>query len=162
MAPGNRLWRVDKAGTPFEVAECGSDDYCALLKMYDQFSRMGGSQGLPPPKKEIRHQWVERLLAQAMNFAAIHGGEIVGHSALILDMEKNDGEYIIFVSEAFRNRGVGTELTAIALKKARELGLDLIWLTVESFNFRAIKLYRKTGFVFTDQGERERTMVLRL
>lgn len=144
------------------MGECGSEIFAALARMYDQFSRMAVSQGLPPPKEEIRHKWIEGLLAGAKNFVALDGDEVVGHSALIPDMERKDGEYIIFVSEAYRNRGVGTELTAIAVKKARELGLDLIWLTVESFNFRAIKLYRKTGFIFTDQGERERTMVLRL
>lgn len=149
-------------GTPFEVGECGIEIFSALAEMYDRFSRMAVSQGLPPPKEEIRHKWIEGLLADARNFVAIHEDEVVGHSALIPDVEKNDGEYIIFVSEAFRNRGVGTELTSVAVKKARELGLGLIWLTVESFNFRAIKLYRKTGFVFTDQGERERTMVLKL
>ncbi len=162
MAPGNRLCRVDKTGTPFEVGECGIDIVPALTKMYDQFSRMAVSQGLPPPKEEARHKWIQGLLKEALNFVAVQGDQVVGHSALIPDEARKDGEYIIFVSETFRNRGVGTELTAVAVAKARELDLNLIWLTVESFNFRAIKLYRKTGFIFTDQGERERTMVLRL
>lgn len=162
MAPGNRVWRVDKAGSPFEVGECGKEGFAALAKMYDGFSQMAVSQGLPPSKEAERHRWVVYLLETARNFVALHGDEVVGHSALIPDMDRKDGEYIIFVSEACRNRGVGTELTAMAVQAGRELGLDLIWLTVESFNFRAIKLYRKAGFIFTDTGERERTMVLRL
>jgi RimJ/RimL family protein N-acetyltransferase len=57
---------------------------------------------------------------------------------------------------------LGTELTAVAVQKARELGLKRLWLTVEAFNFRAIRVYRKVGFQFCDEGERERTMVLGL
>jgi RimJ/RimL family protein N-acetyltransferase len=85
--------------------------------------------------------------------------KIVGHSALICDLDKNDGEYIIFVA-AFRNRGLGSELTAMAVQKARHMGLKTLGLTVESYNFRAIRVYRKVGFKFREEDELERTMTL--
>lgn len=160
MSPDNRIQFVDKKGVTFEAEECGQEHYDALKQMYDEFYPKGESQGLPPPGEHDRHRWIERLLRLARNFVIWSGDKVVGHSALIPDPEERDGEYIIFVSRPCRQRGLGTALTRMAVERARSMGLVRIWLTVESYNFRAIKLYRKTGFVFTDQGERERTMVL--
>jgi ribosomal protein S18 acetylase RimI-like enzyme len=130
--------------------------------MYDSFSPKGESQGLPPPDDDERRRWIEDLICGARNFVAEQDGKVVGHSALLPDFDKGDAEYIIFVSQHCRNRGLGTALTSMAAERARTLGLTRIWLTVESYNFRAIKLYRRAGFVFLDRGERERTMILSL
>jgi ribosomal protein S18 acetylase RimI-like enzyme len=133
-----------------------------LTEMYDSFSPKGESQGLPPADDVERHRWVEDVLLGARSFVAEKDGEILGHSALLPDLDRGDAEYIIFVSHKCRNRGLGTALTSMAVERARQLGLLRIWLTVESYNFRAIKLYRRAGFIFLDQGERERTMLLEL
>lgn len=147
---------------PFEIGECGGESCAALKEMYDGFNRPAVSQGLPPANKEDRDRWVEGLLAGAWNVVARTGAFIIGHAALIPNPERGDAEYVIFVSDVYRNRGVGTELTFFAMNHARELELKRVWLTVESFNFRAVKLYKKAGFQFVDAGERERTMVLEL
>jgi RimJ/RimL family protein N-acetyltransferase len=137
-------------------------DKWALADMYDRFVPKALTQGLPPLDDVARLAWIKGLLDTGMNFIAWHKGQAVGHSSLILDPERNDGEYLIFVNGAYRNRGVGTELTGLAVANAVKLGLASIWLTVEALNFRAIKLYKKMGFIFCDSGERERTMILRL
>ena len=162
ISPDDRVKCTDKTGSPFEVGVCGVRDSEALMAMYDAFYPLAESQGLPPAETKHRRQWIERLLATAQNFVVWKDEQIVGHSALIADRDKGDSEYIIFVSQDFRNRGLGKALTTMALDAARSLGLRRVWLTVESYNFRAIKLYRGTGFVFVDQGERERTMILDL
>jgi diamine N-acetyltransferase len=162
MASGDGTQHIDKMGCPFEVRECGDEHGAALTEMYDGFSPKGESQGLPPADDDERRHWVEKLLAGARNFVARQDGKVVGHSALIPDLDRRDGEYIIFVSREYRNRGLGAALTAMAADTARELGLNRIWLTVEAYNFRAIKLYRQTGFVFLDHGDRERIMALQL
>lgn len=149
-------------GCPFEVRCCGIEQLPELIKMYDEFSPKAISQGLPPTLEEHRHKWVRRLMEIGENFMAMKERKAVGHCALIMDQKREDGEYIIFVDQPYRNRGLGTELTAVAVQKARELGLKRLWLTVEAFNFRAIRVYRKVGFQFCDEGERERTMVLGL
>ncbi len=154
--------RIDKLGHRFLVSEIKQEP-CALLKeMYDGFSRTDLAQGLPPPDQQIRDQWVANLLKSANNFLAWSHGRVVGHSSLIADLHKGDAEFIVFVSEPCRNRGIGTELTLLAVDKAKELGLRKIWLTVESFNFRAIRVYQKVGFELSDTEERERVMVLNL
>ncbi|MFC1834775.1 GNAT family N-acetyltransferase [Thermodesulfobacteriota bacterium] len=162
MAPAKRFKGVDREGACFEAELCEEGHFSALTEMYDSFPEMALAQGLPPPQKEGRHRWVKHLVDNAMNFVVWEEGKAVGHSALIVDLQRGDGEYIIFVRDSFRHRGLGTHLTAMALEHGRSMGLSEIWLTVESFNFRAMKLYRKVGFEFADQGTRERTMVFRL
>lgn len=162
MSCGRCFQYIDKMGCRFEVQCSGIEQLSELTKMYDEFSPKAVSQGLPPIMEEQRHKWVVRLIETGENFIAWQEGKAVGHCALILDRKREDGEYIIFVDQPYRNRGLGTELTAVAVQKARELGLKRLWLTVEAFNFRAIRVYRKVGFQFCDEGERERTMVLGL
>jgi len=154
--------RVDKLGHRFLIGEVKQESCTPLKEMYDGFSRTDLNQGLPPPDDKIRDQWIQTLLKSANNFLAWNHGKVIGHSSLIAEMQKRDAEFIIFVSEPYRSRGIGTELTVLAVNKAKELGLDKIWLTVESFNFRAIGLYQKVGFKLSGEAERERVMVLKL
>ncbi|MBI4961934.1 MAG: GNAT family N-acetyltransferase [Desulfomonile tiedjei] len=162
MACSRRFEHIDKMGCPFEVGCCGMENLPELTAMYDAFSPKAISQGLPPSSEEQRRKWVKKLIEGGENFIAWKEGKAVGHCALILDRQREDGEYIIFVDQPYRNRGLGTELTAAAVQKAREIGLKRLWLTVEAFNFRAVRVYRKVGFQFCDEVERERTMVLEL
>ena len=153
---------VDKLGASFEIGECGDECFLPLIEMYDGFSRTDLTQGLPPPDKKARDFWVEMLLKSAKNFLAWQEGRVIGHSSIIPDTRRGDAEFIIFVSQPFRNRGVGSELTVLALQKAKELGLQKVWLTVEFVNFRAMGLYHKTGFQLVNHAGRERIMVLEL
>ncbi len=156
-----RFEGIDKEGNPFLVRECDPESAADIKRMYDRFGQPAISQGLPPADKEYRDGWIDKLLEFGYNFLAWEEGEPLGHSSIIPDFDRGDAEYIIFVIERFRNRGLGTALTETAVDKAHELGINRIWLTVENFNFRAIRLYRKVGFVFVDEGERERTMIYR-
>jgi RimJ/RimL family protein N-acetyltransferase len=162
MTSPGRLEKIDKLGQGFEVGEAGPEFAGEAKSMYDGFARLAISQGLPPSDKEIRDRWIDRLFEFGSNFLAWTDGLTVGHAAVIPDFDRGDGEFVIFVSEAYRNRGVGTALTTLAIEFSRNMGLRRLWLTVEAFNFRAIRLYRNAGFAIVDEIERERTMVLRL
>jgi GNAT superfamily N-acetyltransferase len=162
MVVHTRVQRIDKLGSPFEVGYCSIRQLDELIRMYDEFSPKAISQGLPPIDAASRRQWVQKLLDSGENFLAWIEGKAVGHCALVCVPDKYDAEYIIFVHQPYRNRGIGTELTATAVARARELGLKALWLTVEAFNFRALRVYRGVGFQFVDADERERTMVLYL
>jgi GNAT superfamily N-acetyltransferase len=153
---------LDKLGGEFDVTYATMADTSALVAMYDTFSPKALTQGLPPSDDTARFQWVTKLLETGENFLAWSQGAVVGHASLIVDLDKRDCEYLIFVLQSCRHRGMGTVLTRLAVERARELKLRSIWLTVEALNFRAIKLYRNMGFVFCDAGERERTMMLGL
>ncbi len=162
MTTHNRVRRIDKVGCEFEVGKCDLESSSQIKAMYDGFARLAISQGLPPAQKEIRDRWIEKLLEFGRNFLAWSDGNAVGHAAVIPDFDRGDGEYVIFVTESFRNRGLGTSLTEIAIEDSRLIGLKRLWLTVEAFNFRAIRLYRNAGFIAVDHGEKEITMILRL
>jgi RimJ/RimL family protein N-acetyltransferase len=162
MSSVERKTIVDKIGQELELRSCSTVDHWALADMYDCFVPKAITQGLPPINAEARFCWVKNLLMNGENFAVWDAGRVVGHSSMIADISAGDAEYLIFVDGRYRNRGLGTELTCIAVDRAREMGLKSIWLTVEALNFKAIKLYKKMGFEFSDSGERERTMILEL
>lgn len=149
---------TDKTGAPLGLSEGTPEDSATLMEMYDTFTLKGMYQGLPPIEHDARAQWVAKLLRTAENFLAWDGGQVIGHAALILDKERNDAEFLIFILSSHRNRGLGKKLTQMAVEKARKLELKAVWLTVEAFNFRAVSVYRKCGFVFLDTGEPERHM----
>ena len=138
-----------------------ASDADELLQMYAHFSPKGKFQGLPPEDKTGRAKWIQHLMSCASNFLALRKDKVIGHAAMIPDLRVRDSEYLVFVDQHYRGRGVGTELTRAAIDLARELGLELIWLSVDACNFIAIRLYRKFGFDFCDKGQlrTERKMV---
>lgn len=96
------------------------------------------------------------------NLLAWHEREVIGHAVLIPDLKGRSGEYVIFVHQDYRNRGIGTALTRAILDKARDLGFQSVWLTVAITNSIAIRLYVKLGFQYCDMDECERTMRIAL
>lgn len=153
---------VDRQGDMFDLGPYASEHRDALTEMYDGFTPKSITQGLPPANDQRRHEWVAHLLDSGENFLARLAGKVVGHSCLIRADDGRNGEYIIFIDQPYRNRGLGTALTRLTIRRAQEMKMEAVWLTVEALNFKAVKLYRKIGFVFCDAGERERTMILRL
>jgi RimJ/RimL family protein N-acetyltransferase len=162
METENRLICVDKKGCSFEVGVCCIEDFSCLLDMYELFSLRPVSQGLPPASPEALRNWIQGLLEAGKNILAWREDRVVGHAALIPDYIKGDCEFLIFVDSSCRNQGIGAELTRLALEQVKKLDLKLVWLTVEVYNFRAIKLYKKFQFEFCDSGECERTMLLKI
>ncbi len=162
MGTDESVRRVDKNGSPFSVSALGRNDPAPLLDMYNTFFPETETQGLPPLNRHVRLSWVNRLLQTGENFVAWRQDKPIGHAALLPDMDARNGEYLIFVGRPHRAGGVATELTRLVIERAREMGLEKVWLLVAGGNFRAIKLYEKFGFTFQDTGMWERTMVLHL
>jgi ribosomal protein S18 acetylase RimI-like enzyme len=106
---------------------------------------------------------VKQLVARGWNLLAWHGEEeVIGHAVLFPDLETQDAEYLIFVMQSHRSLGVGKALTLSAIERARTFDLKTLWLTVDAYNFRAIRLYRKMGFMNHEafDATTERMMVL--
>ena len=148
----------------FKVEEYTDRDYPHLLDMYDLFSPKGKFQGMPPVDGVTRRKWIRRLTDEGLNFLAWQEGKVIGHLVLLPDFNKFDAEYLIFVLQLARGKGVGTKLTRHALTWARLHGIRVVWLTVDTYNFRAIHLYKKFGFNFPEPFEHtpERLMILRI
>lgn len=153
---------TDKLGYSFELGSCSVQDFQCLIEMYDFLVPKEESQRLPPGDSQARREWVRNLLEQGLNFAVWKESKIIGHAVLLPDLVRREAEFLIFVSLPYRDRGLGTALTKAAMARAREMKLKFIWLTVESYNFRAINLYKKFGFVFCDEAGWERMMMARL
>jgi len=155
---------IDKQGKPFEVKPYSPEDYAFLDTMYVTFYPKGKFQGMPPLKDEASRKWIKGLLEIGENLLAWQDGTVVGHAVWLPDFAKGDAEYLIFVSHPKRGRGIGSQLTQVAIDHVRHLGLTSIWLTVSATNFRAIGLYKKFGFTYssTSIAETERKMTLNL
>lgn len=152
--------KTDKAGGSYEIGPCDADDFSLLLDMYYFFTPKSASQGLPPQNTEACYNWVKRLVEIGKNYLAWKNGRIIGHAALVPYPNGKSAEFIIFVDQNHRNLGIGTELMRVVLEEANELGFPSVWLTVETSNFIAIRLYRNLGFHFCDTDICERTMLL--
>jgi len=154
----------DKFLVPFLAGECGPEERPELVCMYNHFAPKVIAQGLPPAKAAERDRWIDKLLASSWNFLAWREERVIGHSAMLPNLDKSDAEYIVFVLPSHQNRGLGTVLTCLALDTARSRGIRKVWLTVERINFAAISLYKKAGFQFCDEDEDEveRFMELKL
>jgi RimJ/RimL family protein N-acetyltransferase len=159
MGTCSSIHLTDKTDNPLEIRSCTEGDLDALMEMYAVFSPKPASQGLPPQDPEACRQWVLKLLNEGENFLAWREGRVIGHASIMPDYQKKDGEFLIFVDRAHRNRGVGRALTNLALDRAREMGLTAIWLTVEIYNFRAVHLYKRCAFQPCGEDDCERKMV---
>ncbi len=155
---------IDKKGCFFEVRSYSPEDYSHLEEMYDGFFPKAKFQGMPPFEKRACRKWIKGLLEAGENFLAWQEDGVVGHAVLLPEFRKGDAEYLIFVSQSSRGGGVGSELTRMAIERAKGLDLNTIWLTVDAYNFRATRLYKRFGFQFSEayKSESERMMVLQL
>lgn len=154
---------VDKNGSPFEVRLHKPKECSALIEMYDDFSPKGKFQSIPPAEKNLRVKWLEGLLKAGENLLAWRSDEVIGHVVLLPNFTKHDAEYLILVHQSSRGIGVGTMLTRASIERARSLGLQTLWLSVDRYNFRAKKLYKKSGFVFdADSSAWSQSMTLNL
>ncbi len=65
-----------------------------------------------------------------------------------ISLEKNVGEYFGYIGEKeYIGHGIGNEMIAYIIEMGKSMGLRLIILNVSNINSRAIKLYKKWGFV---------------
>jgi RimJ/RimL family protein N-acetyltransferase len=136
----------DKEGRHLEVREYSPKCFPHLLEMYHGFSPKARFQGMPPKEKDACENWIAGLVDTGENFLAWQEGVVVGHVVMLPDFTRKDAEYLIFVAQNFRGRGIGSALTHAAIERAKELGLERVWLTVETYNLRATALYRKFAF----------------
>jgi RimJ/RimL family protein N-acetyltransferase len=142
-----RMSLSDKKGCAFEVRLYTPEDSACLSRMYDRFTPKAKFQGMPPFSKAVRETWLRQLVEKGHNFLAWSEAAVIGHVVILPDFNIGDAEYLIFVDQGHRGMGVGMALTLAALDKARDLDLKKVWLTVDAYNFRAIRLYRKAGFI---------------
>lgn len=140
--------RRDKRGVPFEVRAYRAADREALESFYDDFEPKRAAQGLPPRGAERVSRWLDSVLRHGVHLLAHRGGVLIGHAFLVPTDQPGTAEYAVFLQQAERGRGVGTELNRAAIEAARTAGLRRLWLTVEPHNRAAVRSYENAGFRF--------------
>lgn len=92
----------------------------------------------------------ERIAAPLYGYVWEEQGRIVGNLSLIPIVRRGQQTYLIAnvaVHPDYRRRGIGKQLTQVALDHLRERGIDSAWLQVREDNPVAYHLYRSLGFI---------------
>jgi GNAT superfamily N-acetyltransferase len=125
------------------VSTAKPEDLPLLEQMYDTFSPLGATMGLPPSDPERRKDWLKTLLG-GINLIAMCEDQPAGHLALMLG--GRSAEMAIFVHQAFRRRGVATALANEAVRVCRQKGLHALWVLISSDNNAARRGLLNYGF----------------
>lgn len=103
--------------------------------------------------KPISDQEVEKYFSKMItskkdyHFMIALGSEIIGHLSLRQRPRDWFETQIVIGEKEHWGKGVGTEVIELLLEKAWRLGIRKIYLEVRPTNTRAIKAYKKCGFV---------------
>ena len=139
---------TDREGQVFSVRAYVPEDREGLDRFYDAFDPKRAAQGLPPEGRARIDRWLDRILADGSHLIVEREGSLVGHAMLMPTQRAGVSEYAIFLAKEERGRGVGTEVNRLSAQVGRTLGLERLWLTVETHNRPAVRSYEKAGFRF--------------
>lgn len=133
-----------------------------LVEMYRAFDSSDRAQGIPPVVEADIREWLQLILEGGPDVVAAHGQQVVGHATLVPEQATAEYELAIFVLQGYQGRGIGSRLLRVLLGAAQAAGIEYVWLTVERWNWRAIRLYESVGFESTEAGSFDLEMTLRL
>ncbi len=120
------------------------------VKDYHKCSNIWNMKSQP-----LANKWLDEIKSgNRLVFIYKINGEFIGEGALVLDT--GDPDYTIpnrrvyvsrmIVKKEYRNRGIGTEILAFLIKKAKEMGFEEMTIGVDKDNVNALHLYKKYGF----------------
>ena len=150
-----------RKGRTLKAREYVPEDFGALVEMYKTFESKRIAQGLPPPDVPRIAHWLDELQGKTRALVAHDGPQIVAHT-LLCAISRAKVEFCVFVHQAFREEGVGTALSQLAMDWASEMGFEQTYLTTELSNFPALALFRKLGFQIVNRYGDECEMKLEL
>jgi amino-acid N-acetyltransferase len=146
----DELFTYDGSGTLFTearyvvVRRLGIDDFDAASNLIAR----GTDEGYLAPRTPAQH---DELLASALG-AFIEGYHLAGICALLADERSRCGELAsLYTLTRFLGEGVGAQLVAHVLARARELGLTYVYACTTSD--RVVSFFERNGFrrVATDE-----------
>ncbi len=106
-------------------------------------------------KQPLADKWFEEIKnGNRLVYIYKINGEFIGEGALVIDT--GDPDYTIphkrvyvsrmIVKKEYRNRGIGSEILAFLIEKAKEMGFSEMTIGVDKDNANALHLYKKYGF----------------
>lgn len=135
---------TDSAGREVEIRPYSDSDFGSLVSMYDTFDKAQRAQGVPPLKSAAIEEWLQDILS-GINVVAVHDDRIIGHVSFVEDGTGRH-ELAIFVHQEYQRAGIGSQLMAAGLGRARQNGVGYIWLTVEKTKRYQQRFYNRAGF----------------
>lgn len=84
-------------------------------------------------------------------FLSLYDGKYAGYFAVQPD-GSNQSMFLskLYVDKDFRRRGIGRASISYIEQLCRNLGLSVVWLTVNKNNKNSIKAYKKLGFAIVE------------
>jgi RimJ/RimL family protein N-acetyltransferase len=146
LAPTLPALLADKQGRAFLVRALGPDDRARLDAFYLDFEPARAAQGLPPQGEARVRRWLDRILSSGRHVVVEREERLMGHAMLIPTEDAQVSEYAIFLHQAVRGHGLGTEINRLAIALARLHGTGRLWLSVEPENRAAVRSYEKAGW----------------
>ena len=114
-----------------------------------------------PPLNSTRAFVLSNIAGDVPQFVAVMDNEVIGWcdiSPMKREGFTHCGELGMGVHPRYRRLGIGQQLIAHTIQKAKEIGLERIELEVFASNIPAIKLYEKLGFVTEGVKKKARKM----
>ena len=98
-------------------------------------------------EEELR--WFERTIKTGMFYLVARvEGKVAGGASIYpkTDKRAHIAEFGIFISEGYRNSGLGTAITKEFIEIAKKQGFEILQISVFANNTRALNVYKKCGF----------------
>jgi len=124
------------------------EDKEGLLGMFSSMSKEALRWALPPYTREVIDRWMNNI-QNLIPLVAEHDNHIVGYAQISKSRHpRRQGvcDLLIYLHQDFHGIGLGTAMTELLLRLAKEHEIHKINLSVVADNKIAIRLYEKFGF----------------
>ncbi len=136
-------------GRTVTVRQRRREDAEALFGMYSSMSDDARRWTMAPITRERIDRWLSQE-EQVFAIVATTGDRVVGHSAFFIHgfaRLKGCADIGIQIHQDFQGVGLGTAMTEICIRRAKEADIHRLSLEVVAENEVAVHLYDKLGFV---------------
>jgi diaminopimelate decarboxylase len=140
-------------GEGFEVRPARPGDARSFLEAFRSVAaerRFIQTEKVSQTARQYRRLFRRPVTVEGANLVAVSGGDIIGSISIRREEHpatRHTASIGMFVTSAWRGRGVGTALLDGAMRWARDAGVERVNLSVYPHNQAAIALYRGFGFV---------------
>jgi RimJ/RimL family protein N-acetyltransferase len=137
-----------KDGSKVLVSAYKAEDFERVVEMFASLSDEALRWASPPYTKETIGRWTQDLenktilVAHFQNrivgYCMVHGSPRPRYRGIC--------DLMIYLHQGFQNKGLGTTMTSMAVRLAKEQGIHRLSLEVVADNKMAVHVYEKVGF----------------
>ncbi len=148
---------INREIRPFEqvrdAADIATVSHLAVTIWSEHYTPIIGKAQVDYMLRELQSEAaIERQIQEGYHYYLIRkDNEPIGYIGFLPNYPP--GELFLsklYVAPSHRNQGIGAKAIDFVTFRAKELGLNAIWLTTNRHNRSAIEAYRRWGFVHTE------------